>query len=70
MKKLTTIVLLTIGLASSAMAHHNAGSDNAADSMSDTSGHLNLFLAHHNAGSDSAGGNMSDTSGHLNLFIG
>ena len=44
MKKLATILLLTLGLASSAMAHHNAGSDNAADSMSDTSGHLDLVL--------------------------
>ncbi len=44
MKRLTAILLLTIGLASSAMAHHNAGSDNAGGNMSDTSGHLDLFL--------------------------
>ena len=70
MKKLTTVLLLTIGLASSAMAHHNAGSDNAGASISETSGHLDLFLAHHNSGSDNAGGNMSGNSGHLDLFIG
>ena len=44
MKKLTAILLLTLGLASSAMAHHNSGSDNAGDSMSETSGHLDLIL--------------------------
>mgnify|MGYP007007912031 CR=1 FL=1 len=44
MKRLTAILLLTIGLASSAMAHHNAGSDNAGGNMSDNSGHLNLFI--------------------------
>jgi hypothetical protein len=70
MKRFKAALLITIGLVTSAMAHHNAGSDNAADSMSETSGHLNLFIAHHNAGSDNAGGNMSDSSGHLNLFIG
>ena len=44
MKKFTTALLLTIGLASSAMAHHNAGSDSAGGNMSDGSGHLDLFL--------------------------
>lgn len=44
MKKFTATLLLTIGLASSAMAHHNSGSDNAGDSISETSGHLDLFV--------------------------
>ena len=44
MKKLTAILLLTIGLASSAMAHHPSPSDTAGGNMSDTSGHLDLFL--------------------------
>ena len=44
MKKLTTILLLTIGLASSAMAHHPSPSDTAGGNMSDTSGHLDLFI--------------------------
>ncbi len=43
MKKLTAIVLLTIGLASSAMADHPSPSDNAGGNMSDSSGHLRVF---------------------------
>ena len=44
MKKLTTILLLTLGLASSAMAHHPSPSDSAGGNMSDTSGHLDLVF--------------------------
>lgn len=44
MKRLITILLLTIGLVSSASAHHNSPSDSAGGNMSDTSGHLNLFI--------------------------
>ncbi len=44
MKKLATLLLLTVGLASSAMAHHPSPSDTAGGNMSDTSGHLDLFL--------------------------
>jgi hypothetical protein len=44
MKKITAILLLTLGLASSASAHHNSPSDNAGGNMSDTSGHLDLFI--------------------------
>ncbi len=43
MKKLTAILLLTIGLASSAMAHHPSPSDTAGGNMSDSSGHLTVF---------------------------
>ena len=42
MKKLTTIVLLAIGLASSASAHHPSPSDTAGGNMSTNSGHLLL----------------------------
>lgn len=44
MTRLTVILLLTIGLASSAMAHHPSPSDNAGGNMSDTSGHLDLVF--------------------------
>ncbi len=40
MKKLTALLLLTIGLASSASAHHMAASDTAGDSIPDSSPHL------------------------------
>ena len=43
MKKLTTIVLLTIGLASSAMAHHPSPSDNAGGNINDGSGHFTVL---------------------------
>jgi len=44
MKKLTTIILLTIGLASSAMAHHPAPVDQAGTGIPDTSGHWDALL--------------------------
>jgi len=44
MKKLTTILLLTLGLASSAMAHHPSPSDTAGGNISDSSGHLDLVF--------------------------
>ena len=44
MKRLITLLLLTIGLASSAMAHHPSPSDTAGGNMSDTSGHLDLVF--------------------------
>jgi len=44
MKKLTTVLLLAIALASSVSAHHNSPSDNAGGNMSDGSGHLNLVF--------------------------
>jgi len=40
MKKLTTILLLAIGLASSASAHHMAQSDTAGVNIPDSSPHL------------------------------
>jgi hypothetical protein len=43
MKKLTAILLLTLGLASSAMAHHPSPSESAGGNMSDSSGHLSVF---------------------------
>ena len=43
MKRLTAILLLTIGLASSAMAHHPSPSESAGGNMSDSSGHLTVF---------------------------
>ena len=44
MKKVITILFLTIGLASVASAHHPSPSDTAGGNMSDSSGHLNLFI--------------------------
>ena len=44
MKKLATILLLTLGLASSAMAHHPSPSDTAGGNISDSSGHLDLVF--------------------------
>lgn len=44
MKRLTTTLLLVIGLASSAMAHHPSPSDTAGGNISDTSGHLDLVF--------------------------
>ena len=44
MKRLATILLLAVGLASSAMAHHPSPSDTAGGNMSSTSGHLDLVL--------------------------
>ena len=43
MKKLTAILLLTIGLASSAMAHHPSPSDNAGGNINEGSGHFTIF---------------------------
>ena len=43
MKKFTAVLLLTLGLASSAMAHHPSPSDSAGGNMSDNSGHLRVF---------------------------
>jgi hypothetical protein len=43
MKKFTAILLVTLGLASSAMAHHPSPSDTAGGNMSDSSGHLTVF---------------------------
>ncbi|MCO4845532.1 MAG: hypothetical protein KC427_05885 [Sulfurovum sp.] len=40
MKKLTTILLLAIGLASSASAHHMAESDTAGVNIDESSPHL------------------------------
>ena len=40
MKKLITILLLAVGLASSASAHHMAQSDEAGVNIPDTSPHL------------------------------
>ena len=44
MKKFTATLLVLAALASSAFAHHNAGSLNAGDSISTNSGHLNLVF--------------------------
>ena len=44
MKKLTAILLLTIGLASSAMAHHPAPVDQAGSGIPDNSGHWDALL--------------------------
>ena len=44
MKRLITILLLAVGLASSVSAHHPSPSDNAGGNMSDTSGHLDLVF--------------------------
>jgi hypothetical protein len=44
MKRLITLLLLTIGLASSLSAHHNSPSDTAGGNISDTSGHLDLVF--------------------------
>ena len=44
MKKLTEIILLTIGLASSAMAHHPAPVDQAGSGIPDNSGHWDAYL--------------------------
>ena len=44
MKKLTVILFLTIGLASSAMAHHPAPVDQAGSGIPDTSGHWDALL--------------------------
>jgi len=44
MKRLITILLLAVGLASSASAHHPSPSDNAGGNMSSTSGHLDLVF--------------------------
>ncbi len=44
MKRLITILLLTLGLASSAMAHHPSPSDTAGGNISDSSGHLDLVF--------------------------
>ena len=43
MKRLTAILLLTIGLASSAMAHHPSPSDNAGGNINDGSGHFTVL---------------------------
>ena len=43
MKKLTAIVLLTIGLASSAMAHHPSPSETAGGNIYEGSGHFTVL---------------------------
>ena len=40
MKKFTAILLVTLGLASSAMAHHPSPSDTAGGNINDGSGHF------------------------------
>jgi len=42
MKKLTTILLLTIGFASSVSAHHLSPSDDAGANISEESAHLTM----------------------------
>jgi len=44
MKKLINIAILTLGLTAMAQAHHNSPSTSAGGSMSDMSGHLELFI--------------------------
>ncbi len=44
MKKIITTFALLLAFAASAQAHHNAGSDNAGDTIPDQSGHLDLVL--------------------------
>jgi len=44
MKRLTTILVLVVGLASSVSAHHPSPSDTAGGNISDTSGHLDLVF--------------------------
>jgi len=44
MKRLTTILLLAVGLSSGAFAHHPSPSDNAGGNMSSNSGHLDLVF--------------------------
>jgi hypothetical protein len=44
MKRLTTILLLAIGLASSASAHHMAQSDTAGINIDENSPHLLMVL--------------------------
>lgn len=42
MKRLTITLLLVIGFAISASAHHNSPSDSAGGNIADMSGHLDL----------------------------
>ena len=42
MKKLTTLLLLTIGLASSLSAHHFSANDDAGANIPETSPHLTM----------------------------
>ena len=44
MKKLTTMILLAIGLASSASAHHMAQNDDAGVNIPDSSPHLEMVF--------------------------
>ncbi|MGB5506685.1 MAG: hypothetical protein WBM70_08370 [Sulfurovum sp.] len=43
MKKFTAILLVTLGLASSAMAHHPSPSDEAGGNINDGSGHFTVL---------------------------
>lgn len=42
MKKITTMILLTIGLLSSASAHHMSPSDTAGENIPESSPHLSM----------------------------
>jgi len=44
MKKIVSIAALLLAFSATANAHHNAGSDNAGDTIPDQSGHLDLVL--------------------------
>jgi len=44
MKSLLLTLFLTVGVAATASAHHNANSDNAGGNINDNSGHLELVF--------------------------
>lgn len=79
MKKIITILLLTLGLTAGALAHHNSPAENAGMGLPEDSMHNfifthnkvgseNLYLAHHNSPAENAGRGMPSDSMHYTVF--